>query len=220
VKVLKEERKILKSGNVLRQGGGPPSAQVIYAFIETQKANHRISRMCRVLKVSKSGFYSWRGREPSARTRADAVLLEKITRIHTDNRERETYGAPRIHFELRMLGVRCGRKRVARLMRETGLFGCGGRSRKALTTVRSHTERTPSAPELVKRNFTPEAPDRLWVADITYVCSWEGWLYLSFVLDTYSRKIVGWSMANNLKTDLVLDALNARRSTLAGHIRD
>ena len=114
---------------------------MIYAFIETQKANHRISRMCRVLKVSKSGFYSWRAREPSARTRADAVLLEKITRIHTDNRE--TYGAPRIHFELRMLGVRCGRKRVARLMRETELFGCGGCSRKAPTTVRSQSERTP-----------------------------------------------------------------------------
>jgi putative transposase len=105
-------------------------------------------------------------------------------------------------------------------MRETGLFGCGGRSRKAPTSMRSQSERTPSAPDLVQRNFTPEALDRLWVADITYVCSWEGWLYLSFVLDTYSRKIVGLSMANNLKTDLVLDALNARRSTLAGHIRD
>jgi putative transposase len=93
-------------------------------------------------------------------------------------------------------------------MREAGLFGCGGRRRKARTTLRSRTERTPPAPDLVKRNFTPEAPDRLWVADITYVRTWEGWLYLSFVLDTYSRKIVGWSMVNNLKTELVLDALN------------
>jgi transposase InsO family protein len=106
------------------------------------------------------------------------------------------------------LGVRCARKRVARLMREASLFGCGGRRRKARTTLRSHTERTPPAPDLVKRNFTPEAPDRLWVADISYVRTWEGWLYLSFVLDTYSRRIVGWSMANNLKTELVLDALN------------
>jgi putative transposase len=165
-----------------------------------------VSAMCRALKVSKSGFYVWRDRAPSARARADARLTQKIIRIHRDSRE--TYGAPRIHFELRTLGVRCARKRVARLMREAGLFGCGGRRRKARTTLRSHTERTPPAPDLVKRDFTPEAPDRLWVADITYIRSWEGWLYLSFVLDTYSRRIVGWSMANNLKTELVLDALN------------
>jgi len=179
---------------------------VIYAFIEAHKANHRVGRMCSVLKVSKSGFYGWRDREPSARAQADALLSERISRIHTDSRE--TYGAPRIHFELRTLGVRCARKRVARLMRQAGLFGCGGRRRKTRTTLRSHTELTPPAPDLVKRNFTPEAPDRLWVADITYVRSWEGWLYLSFVLDTYSRRIVGWSMANNLRTELVLDAVN------------
>ncbi|MDQ5828908.1 MAG: IS3 family transposase [Actinomycetota bacterium] len=179
---------------------------MIYAFIETEKANHRISRMCRVLKVSKSGFYGWRDRPPSDRARADAMLLEKIARIHRDSRE--TYGAPRIHFELRVLGVRCARKRVARLMREAGLFGCGGRRRKARTTLRSRSERTPPAPDLVERNFTPEAPDRLWVADITYVRTWEGWLYLAFVLDTYSRKVVGWSMSNSLRTELVVDALN------------
>ena len=140
---------------------------MIYAFIESQKASHRLSAMCRTLKVSKkSGFYGWRDRPPSARARADAVLSEKkIARIHTDSRE--TYGAPRIHFELRTLGVRCARKRVARLMREAGLFGCGGRRRKARTTLRSRTERTPPAPDLVERNFTPGAPDRLWVADIT-----------------------------------------------------
>ena len=198
-------RDLKKSGMVLRQGG-EPTPQVIYAFIETEKANHRISRMCKTLKVSKSGFYSWRDRAPSARARADALLLEKIARIHADSRE--TYGAPRIHFELRVLGVRCARKRVARLMREAGLFGCGGRRRKVHTTLRSRIERTPLAPDLVKRNFAPEAPDRLWVADITYVRTWEGWLYLAFVLDTYSRKAVGWSMANNLRTGLVLDAVN------------
>jgi putative transposase len=179
---------------------------VIYAFIEAQKANHRISRMCGTLKVSKSGFHGWRDRAPSARARADALLSEEIVRIHADSRQ--TYGAPRIHFELRTLGVRCARKRVARLMREAGLFGCGGRGRKARTTLRTHIERNPPAPDLVKRNFTPEALNRLWVADITYVRTWAGWLYLSFVLDTYSRKIVGWSMANNLKTGLVVDAVN------------
>jgi putative transposase len=179
---------------------------VIFTFIETQKANHRVNVMCRTLKISKSGFYSWRDRAPSARTKSDAALSEKIVRIHRNSRE--TYGAPRIHFELRTLGVRCGRKRVARLMREAGLFGCGGRRRKVRTTLRSQTERTPPAPDLVKRNFTPEAPNHLWVADITYVRTWEGWLYLSLVLDTYSRKVVGWSMTNNLRTELVLDALN------------
>lgn len=182
---------------------------MIYTFVEAEKkANHRISRMCRALKVSKSGFYGWRDRPPSARAQADARLSEKIARIHRNSRE--TYGTPRIHFEeLRALGVRCARKRVARLMREAGLFGCGGRRRKTRTTLRSQSERIPPAPDLVKRNFIPEAPDRLWVAEITYVRTWEGWLYFSFVLDTYSRKIVGWSMANNLKTaELVLDALN------------
>src|SRR5215211_881902 len=114
VRVLREEREILKSGGLLRQGGEPPSARVIYAFIEAQKANHRVSAMCRALKVSKSGFYGWRDRAPSERDRADAILSEKIARIHKDSRE--TYGAPRIHFELRTLGVRCARKRVARLM--------------------------------------------------------------------------------------------------------
>ena len=93
-------------------------------------------------------------------------------------------------------------------MRQAGLFGCGGRKRKARTTICSQTERTPPAPDLVKRNFTPEAPDRLWVSDITYVRTWEGWLYLSFVLDTYSRRVVGWSISNNLRTELVLDAVN------------
>ena len=179
---------------------------MIYAFIETEKPNHRISSMCRALKVSKSGFYDWRDRKPSARDRADTVLSEKIARIHADSRE--TYGAPRIHFELRALGLRCGRKRVAKLMRAAGIFGCGGRRRKARTTLRSQTKSIPPAPDLVKRNFTPGAPDCLWVADITYVSTWEGWLYLAFVLDTYSRKVVGWSMANHLRTELVLDAVN------------
>ena len=179
---------------------------MIYAFVESEKAYYRVNAMCRVLKVSKSGFYGWRDRPLSARAQADALLSKKIARIHRDSHE--TYGAPRIHFELRTLGVRCARKRVARLMREAGLFGCGGRRRKLRTTFRSQVERTPPAPDLVKRNFAPEAPDRLWVADITYVRSWEGWLYLSFVLDTYSRRVVGWSMANRLNTELVLDAVN------------
>jgi putative transposase len=135
-----------------------------------------------------------------------ALLTEKIALIHRESTD--TYGAPRIHFELRTLGLRCTRKRVARLMREASMFGCGGPRRKARTTVRSRSECAPPAPDLVKRNFTTEAPDRLWVADITYGRTREGWLYLSFILDTYSRRVVGWSMVNNLRTDLVVDAVN------------
>jgi len=179
---------------------------VIYAFVEAEKANYRVHTMCRALKVSKSGFYGWRERPLSARAKADAVLSERIEHIHRNSRG--TYGAPRIHFELRTLGLRCARKRVARLMRGAGLYGCGGRRRKVRTTRRAQPKRIPPAADLVKRNFAPEAPDRLWVADITYIRSWEGWLYLSFILDTFSRRIVGWSMSNHLRTELVLDALN------------
>ena len=165
---------------------------MIYAFIEAHKANHRVSMLRRALKVSKSGFYGCRGSAPSARARAEAVLSEKIARIHRDSRE--TYGAPRVHFELRTLGVGCARKRVARLMRDASLFGCEGPRRKASTTMRSRAERIPPAPDLVKRDFAPEAPDRLWVAGITYVRTWEGWLYLSFVaafFDFCSTGLVG-----------------------------
>jgi len=178
---------------------------MIYGFVKAEKANHSIGTLCRVLKVSKSGYYDWRHRPPSARMRQDTVLTERIERVHRDSRG--TYGAPRIHAELRSGGLRCSRKRVARLMRDSGLCGCGGR-RRIRTTLRGATERAPAAPDLVERNFISEAPNRLWVADITYARSWEGWLYLAFVLDACSRKVVGWSMANHLRTELVLDALN------------
>jgi putative transposase len=181
---------------------------VIYGFVEAEKANHPVSTMCRTLKVSKSGYYGWRERPPSQRTKADVVLFEQIERIYHQSRG-TYYGAPRIHFELRTLGVRCAKKRIARLRRRrSGLFGCGGRRRVSTTRGVAAKERLVEVPDLVKRNFVPEAPDRLWVSDITYLRSWEGWLYLSFVLDTYSRRIVGWSMANHLRTELVLDALN------------
>lgn len=174
-------------------------------MVEAEKANHKVGIMCRVLKVSKSGYYGWRHRPPSARNRADTALAERIGRVYRDSRG--TYGAPRVHAELRSLGVRCGKKRIARLMRAAGLAGCGGR-RRIRTTRQGTTERAPAAPDLVMRNFAPVAPNRLWVADITYVRSWEGWLYLAFVLDAYSRKVVGWSMDNHLRAELVLDALN------------
>ena len=173
-------------------------------MIEAEKANHRVGTLCRVLGVSRSGYYAWRGRPPSERAKADAALIERIELAHRESRG--TYGAPRVHADLRALGVKCGRKRVARLMREAGLRGCC-RGRKARTTARG-AQRAAPAPDLVERNFAPEAPNRLWVADITHVPTWSGWLYLAFVLDAHSRRVVGWSMTDHLRAELVVDALN------------
>lgn len=130
-------------------------------------------------------------------------MLEQIRGIH--ERSRRTYGAPRVHAELREAGVHCGRKRVARLMRRAGLKGAH-RRRSGRTTVQDRT--AAPAPDLVGRDFAVDRPDRLWVADITYVRTWAGWLYLSVVLDAFSRRVVGWAMDDSLRTKLVLDALN------------
>ncbi len=159
--------------------------------------------MCRVLGVSPSGYYAWCYRPLSARAQADQALLEQIRAIHTQSRQ--TYGTPRVHAELRETGVRCGRKRVARLMRAAGLEGAH-RRRTTRTTVQDPS--LAPAPDLVARAFVADRPDRLWVADITYVRTWAGWLYLAVVLDAFSRRVVGWSMADHLRTELVIDALN------------
>jgi len=158
--------------------------------------------MCRVLEVSTSGYYAWQKRQPSQRAQEDQRLLNRIHAIH--KRSKGTYGAPRIHAELAEAGVHVGRKRVARLMRAEHLRGVS--RRKAPRT----TQRKPGArpaPDLVKRNFTAAGPDHLWVADITYVATWAGWLYLAVVVDAWSRKVVGWAMSTNLRSTLVLDAL-------------
>ena len=158
--------------------------------------------MCRVLNVSTSGYYAWRQRQPSPRAQADQKLRQRIREIH--QRSKGSYGAPRIHAELADTGVHVGRKRVARLMRVEGLWGVS--RRKAPRT----TQRKPGAhpaPDLVQRNFTADTPDRLWVADITYVATWAGWLYLAVVVDAWSRKVVGWAMSTQLHTTLVMDAL-------------
>jgi len=159
--------------------------------------------MCRILGVSPSGYYAWRTRPLSARAQADQALLTRIRAIHTQSRG--TYGAPRIHAELCEAGVRCGRKRVARLMRHAGLHGAH-RRRRLRTTIRD-LDAAP-APDLVARAFATDRPNRLWIADITYVRTWSGWLYLAVVLDTFSRRVVGWSMADHLESALVVDALN------------
>jgi putative transposase len=173
-----------------------------YRLIDAEKASYPISLLCRILRVSRSGYYGWKVRPPSERDRENAALTEKIREIHS--RSRQLYGYPRIHAELRALGVRCSRKRVARLMRKAGLRGCL-RARKKRTTRRDSY--AAPVPDLVKRNFAAAAPNKIWTADITYVGTREGFLYLAFILDVYSRKVVGWSMASHLRTELVVDAL-------------
>jgi putative transposase len=189
----------------------------IYRFIDAEKASYPVSALCRVLRVSRSGYYEWKDRPPSNRDRENATLTERIREIH--QLSRETYGYPRVHAELRALGVRCNRKRVARLMRKDGLRGCMRGPRRKHTT-RQDPLAIP-APDLVGRNFRATAPDRLWTADVTYLPTDEGFLYLAFILDVYSRKVVGWSMASHLRSELVAAALEMairRRNPSAGLI--
>jgi putative transposase len=176
-----------------------------YQLVEAEKAEHRISRLCRVLGVTRQGFYAWRRRGPSLRQLGDARLARLIVTIYDGSLQ--TYGAPRIQLELAdEHGVHVGRKRVARLMRQLGVQGSSGREGKRPRTTRQDAK-APPAPDLVERRFVAEAPNRLWLADITYVPTLEGWLFLAVVEDMFSRKIVGWSMRDDLKADLVVDAL-------------
>lgn len=164
---------------------------------------HAVSRLCQLLDVSVSGYYAWCKRPPSQRRSRDLLLGDRIEAIH--RKSRSTYGRPRIHFELREDGIAVSGKRVARIMRERGIFGAS-RRKSTTTTIRNRNARP--APDLVDRNFRADRPDRLWVADITYIPTWAGFLYLAVVLDAYSRRVVGWAMANHLRTELVLEALN------------
>ena len=171
--------------------------------MRANQAHFPIAKVARLLGVSPSGYYAWRDRELSPRKQYDAVLKACISNIH--HQSRGTYGAPRIHAELAADGLQIGRKRVARLMRELGLAGVS-RRKATRTTRRDHRLRP--APDLVERRFEADAPDRLWVADITYVPTWAGFVFLAVVVDAFSRRVVGWSMANHLRTELVLEALN------------
>lgn len=186
-------------------------------FIELEKANFPVTRMCRVLGVSSSGYYAWRTRPLSARAVADQALTQTIVTIHEQSDG--TYGSPRIHAELADdHDVRVSMKRVARLMTLAGIQGVH-RRKAPRTTRRGATKAT--TPDLLKRDFTADAPDRAYVADITYVPTWAGFVYLAIVLDVFTRRIVGWSMANTLHTKVVLDALEmaiANRRPSAGAI--
>jgi putative transposase len=176
-----------------------------YQFIAAQAAQHSVRLLCRVVGVSRSGYLAWRTRLPSARAQADQALTAQIQVIHAHSRQ--TYGSPRVQAALRAQGQTVGRRRVARLMRQAGLRGVHGRRRVGTTVV----DRTATpASDRVERAFTPAqigAPNRVWLADITYVTTDEGWLYLAIILDGFSRRAVGWAMADHLRAELVIDAL-------------
>jgi putative transposase len=189
----------------------------VFAFIAAEKADYPISLMCRVFQVNRTSFHDWERRPPSDRELYDAFLIEKIKEIHTASDG--TYGSPRIHAELRLEhGIRVSKKRVQRLMATAGLEGIPV-PRKARTTVRVAGVRV--APDLVERDFNPQGPNRLWCADITYLPTWEGWLYLASVIDCFSRLIVGWCMLSHMRLELVERALEmavARRRPEPGLI--
>ncbi len=165
-----------------------------------------VATLCRVLGVSSSGYYAWATRGLSARAVRDVQLTAQILASHA--RSDGTYGAPRILRDLRDVGARVGQKRVARLMAHAAIRGV---SRRRFVTTTQRTPGAPPVPDLVQRDFTAAAPNQLWVADITYVPTWAGFLYLAVVLDAFSRRIVGWAMATHLKTELVLQALEMAR---------
>ncbi len=172
--------------------------------MKVNQATHSVGVMCRLLQISRSGFYAWVERPMSERARSDLALTGKIAAIHRGSRE--VYGAPNIHAELAdEHGIRVGRKRVARLMRAAGLRGATLRRYVVTTQVDSGAR---PAVDLVDRHFYADGPDRLWVADISFIPTWSGFLYLAMVLDVYSRRVVGWAMETHLRTELILAALN------------
>jgi len=171
--------------------------------VKANQAVYWVRTMCRVLEVSRSGYYAWLKRGPSARSEANAALLEAIQEIHAESDG--TYGAPRIHAELQDRGPEASLNRVARVMKGAEIQGVSPRKWKR-TTLRAK-EGGPVR-DLVDRDFTAIGPDQLWVADITYISTWAGFLFLAIVLDVWSRRIVGWAMATHLRTELVQDALD------------
>jgi putative transposase len=181
-----------------------------FTFVDREKALYAVAVLCRLLKVSRAGYYAWVARPPSAREVADDVLTTQIQDAFDANRK--VYGSPRIHAELADADVHVGRKRVARLMREAEIVGCHRRRHKLGTTRQNPN--AAAAPDLVDRQFAATAPNQLWVADVTYVPTVQGWLYLACVTDVYSRMVLGWSMASHRKSDLVVDAV-----TMAVHRR-
>jgi putative transposase len=175
-----------------------------FRFVEAEAAQFPVSLLCRVIGVTRQGFYAWKRRPPSARELADRKLAERIRQIYIETEE--IYGAPRIYSELKLGdGIPVGKKRVARLMRQLGIQGADGRRGGPRTTVRD--PKRASAPDLVDRDFARAEPNRLWVCDLKYVQTGQGFLFIAAVQDVFSRRIIGWSMRDDLRSELVLDAL-------------
>jgi len=173
-----------------------------FEFIEDHRDEFPVTRMCKVLNVSSSGYYAWRKRPVSAREVANQQLLEKIEVVHTESHE--TYGSPRVYHELKAQGVACSENRVARLMR---LHHIRAKQTKRYKVTTRRNKAHPVAPNLLKRNFVAYGPDQIWLADITYIPTLEGWLYLATILDLYTRRIVGWAMSDRMTSDLTISAL-------------
>lgn len=178
---------------------------IAYRFVERERASHHVATLCRVLGVSPSGYWAWIRRPERPRAADDAALRAAIGEAY--GASRATYGSPRVHACLRAEGWRVGRNRVARLMREAGLVGVHRRRHRSAAARPAHRAMT-TAPDLVRRRFTADAPDRLWVADITDLPTAEGPLHLAAIVDVFSRRVVGWAMADHLRTSLVLAALD------------
>jgi putative transposase len=174
-----------------------------YRFIDVEKAWYPLALLCRVLAVARAGYYAWRERGLSLRAQRDAALTKELIRLH--GASRQTYGVPRLHADLKAAGWRVGRKRVARLLRLAGLQGVSRRRGTPRTTITDPSAAV--APNVLRRQFTAAAPDRAWVGDITYLPTAEGWLYLASLVDVYSRRVVGWALADHLRTELALEAL-------------
>jgi transposase InsO family protein len=175
---------------------------MIYRFIETNRGRFSVEQSCRVLGVARSAFYRWTKRQVSQREKDNLAMIEHIRRIH--KKSRKAYGSPRVYFQLKKQGIRCSRKRVARLMKADGL--CGRRKyRKIRTTDSNH--KLPIAENVLNREFDANQANKKWVGDITYIWTEEGWLYLAGVLDLYSRRLVGWAMSETIDAELVEKAL-------------
>jgi transposase InsO family protein len=175
-----------------------------FCFIEDHRDSYPVQLMCSVLEVSPAGYYAWRSRPQSARSAANCKLLSAIKQVHQDNHGR--YGSPRIHIALQNQGRGVSRGRIERLMRRHGVRAIMAPPRRVRTTDSRHD--LPVAPNLLNRNFTAGAPNQVWLADITYIETGEGWLYLAAIMDLFSRKIVGWAMRDHLRTELASTALD------------
>jgi len=173
-----------------------------YRFIEKHQKNHSVKRLCAMLKINRSSYYAWKNRKPSQREQKNQALIDHIRRIH--KMSRKAYGSPRVYAQLKKQGYICNKKRIARLMRQDGLKGLR-KYRRVITTNSKHD--FPIAPNALNRDFQATRPNQKWVADITYIPTEEGWLYVAAVLDLFSRKIVGWAMSSHIDATLVENAL-------------